>query len=143
MDGAAASSAAGSRDVSAAQGATHTAVQALAQVMGSSGAAGGANLASLNANIAALRSNQQRVRDERKRLAKELKNAQRRKKRLKTKARQLSNDDLLAVLLMREEASADNAENTSGPSSGAACSAAGQPAPAMSEGGGVASADGM
>ena len=38
-----------------------------------------------------------------KRLAKELKNTQRRKRRLKGKARQLSNEDLLAVLLMREE----------------------------------------
>ena len=69
------------------------------------------------------------MRDERKRLAKELKNAQRRKKRLKTKARQLSNDDLLAVLLMREEASQDAAESTSEPSSGSASSAAGSSAP--------------
>jgi len=122
------------------QAASHSAVQALAMAC-SSGAAGRGNLASLNADIATLRANQQRVRDERKRLAKELKNAQRRKKRLKTKARQLSNDDLLTVLLMREEASAENAENTGRPSSGAACSAAGQPAPAMSEGDGVVSAE--
>jgi len=36
-------------------------------------------------------------------VAAELKNAQRRKRRLRTKARQLSNEDILAVLLMRQE----------------------------------------
>ena len=40
-------------------------------------------------------------------MAKELKNAQKRRRRLKARARQLSNDDLLAVLLMRKDDMAD------------------------------------
>ena len=63
-------------------------------------------LASLNDAIDDLKSEQQRLKDNKKRLAKELKNAQRRKRRLKGKARMLSNEDLLAVLLMREEGAA-------------------------------------
>lgn len=66
----------------------------------------GGNLASLTTAINGLKTDQQRLKDEKKRLAKELKNQQRRKRRLKGKARQLSNEDLLAVLLMREESMA-------------------------------------
>ena len=52
------------------------------------------------------------MREERKRAAAELKKAQHRKRRLKTKARQLSNEDLLAVLLLRQEqrAASDHGE---------------------------------
>ena len=57
---------------------------------------------SLADTILALREEQLRVRADRKRVQKELKNAQRRKRRLKTKARALSNTNLLQVLLMRE-----------------------------------------
>ena len=112
-------SSAGSGTASAA---AHTSVQTLAHAMSALRGAGGINLGSVNASIANMRREQARVREERKRLAKEMRNAQRRKKRLKTKARQLSNDDLLAVLLMREEASADTAESTTEPSSGSASS---------------------
>ena len=55
-------------------------------------------------------------------MAAELKNAQRRKRRLRTKARQLSNKDILPVLLIREEqgtarAAGDLEENASACSS--------------------------
>jgi len=89
-------------------------VQALAAQLQLPGTGGG-NLASLNSAIGDLKGEQQRLKDEKKRLAKELKNAQRRKRRLKGKARQLSNEDLLAVLLMREEGAttaSTNAEST-------------------------------
>ena len=87
---------------------------------------GGTVLSSVNGAIDSLREEQQRVRDERKRLAKELKNAQRRKKRLKGRARALSNEDLLAVLLMREERAAASASGSAA-SSGAGSST--DPAP--------------
>ena len=115
-----ASGAAGSAGSGTAPAAANSAVQAIAQAMSASRGSGDRNLASLNADIANMRREQARVRGERKRLAKEMRNAQRRKKRLKTKARQLSNDDLLAVLLMREEASVDTAESTAEPRSGSA-----------------------
>ena len=80
-------------------------------------------MASLNSAIGDLKGEQQRLKDEKKRLAKELKNAQRRKRRLKGKARQLSNEDLLAVLLMREEGAAPGSA-TAGSSTDAPASAA-------------------
>ena len=50
----------------------------------------------------ALREEQEKLRADRKRVQKELKNALRRKRRLKEKARQLNNTDLVEVLLMRQ-----------------------------------------
>ena len=71
------------------------------------------------------------MREERKRHAKELKNAQRRKRRLKTKARQLTNEDLLAVLLLRQEQTAGaDTEADDAPSGSASASAAPAAAPA-------------
>ena len=58
----------------------------------------------------ALREELEKLRADRKRVQKDLKNAQRRKRRLKGKARQLTNTDLLEVLLMRQ---ADKAEPAS------------------------------
>ena len=58
-------------------------------------------------SILALREEQLRARADRKRVQKELKNAQRRKRRLKDKARQLSNTDLVEVLLMRQAEKAE------------------------------------
>ena len=55
----------------------------------------------LNRAIDRLKDEQARLRAERKRVAKELKNASKRKTRLRKRARQLSNEDLLAVLIMR------------------------------------------
>ena len=62
-------------------------------------------------HIADLRRQQKEARDARAKLSKELKNATRKKKRLQRKARQLSNQDLLQVLSMRE-ASAAASPNT-------------------------------
>ena len=64
---------------------------------------------SLADSILALREEQLRVRADRKRAQKDLKNAQRRKRRLKGKARQLTNTDLLEVLLMRQSEKAEPA----------------------------------
>ena len=52
--------------------------------------------------IIGLRVEQEKLRAERKRVHTDLKNAQRRERRLKGKARQLTNTDLLDVLLMRQ-----------------------------------------
>ena len=79
----------------------NSAVQALADSLRMRGTAQG-NLSSLNSAIGSLKAEQARLKEEKKRLAKELKNQQRRKRRLKSSARQLSNEDLLAVLMMRE-----------------------------------------
>jgi len=53
--------------------------------------------------IARLKHEQAEARKRRQQLTKDLRNAMRRKRRLKARARQLSNDDLVAVLLMRKE----------------------------------------
>ena len=53
--------------------------------------------------IEALKAEQKQIKDQKKKVTKNLKNAQRRKKRLQTRARQLANDDLMAVLMMREK----------------------------------------
>ena len=69
-------------------------------------------------HIQALRTSQSELRAQRKLVAKELKNAQKRRRRLKARARQLSNDDLLAVLLMRKDDMATAVpedDNPSGP----------------------------
>ena len=49
------------------------------------------------------------MRADRKRVAKELRNASKRKTRLRKRARQLSNDDLLAVLVMRQNTEEEQA----------------------------------
>ena len=51
--------------------------------------------------IKRLKSEQDAVRADRKRVTKELKNAQKRKQRLKKRAKQLSNEDLVSVLQLR------------------------------------------
>ena len=60
---------------------------------------------SLATKIPEMRAEQQRPRDVRMRQAAALKDLQRRKRRLKGKARQLSNEFLLAVLLVRQRGS--------------------------------------
>jgi len=57
----------------------------------------------LLAQIQKLKQDQADARKVRQKIAKDLRNAQRRKRRLKTRARMLTNDDLVAVLLMRQE----------------------------------------
>ena len=78
---------------------------------GSSGSAGFAALLAdvpgavggeqLGESIARLRREQDAVRANRKRVTKELKNAQKRKQRLKKRAKQLSDTDLVSVLQLR------------------------------------------
>ena len=62
------------------------------------GAVGGEQLGE---SIARLRREQDAVRANRKRVTKELKNAQKRKQRLKKRAKQLSDTDLVSVLQLR------------------------------------------
>ena len=56
----------------------------------------------MNEWIVKLRDEQATQRAERKRIATELKNTMRRKRRLQSRARQLTNSDLMEVLLMRD-----------------------------------------
>ena len=65
-------------------------------------------------SILALREEQIQCRLHRKRVQKELKNAQRRKRRLKDKARQLANTDLVEVLLMRQAEKAEPSSQEAG-----------------------------
>lgn len=51
--------------------------------------------------IARLKQEQQQLRDQRKKLAKELKNAEKKRSRLKKRAKQLTDSDLVAVMLLR------------------------------------------
>lgn len=64
------------------------------------------NTQGLLAQIQKLKQDQADARKVRQKIAKDLRNAQRRKRRLKTRARMLTNDDLVAVLLMRQESGA-------------------------------------
>ena len=72
----------------------------------------GRSAGSLTDCIRKLREEQIRQRIERRTLQKELKNAARRKRRLKKKARELSNKDLMEVLLMRDERQQESVEYT-------------------------------
>lgn len=65
---------------------------------------GSAEVSCITADIVRLKQEQERAREERKRVANQLRNAQKKRRRLKSRARQLSNDDLLAVLLLRQDA---------------------------------------
>jgi molecular chaperone GrpE (heat shock protein) len=70
-----------------------------------------------------LKKQQAQARAERQKISRELRNAQRRKRRLKARARQLSNDDLVTVLLMRSDvgeaaAAAEDAPKTPEPLAG-------------------------
>ena len=61
-----------------------------------------------------MRGEQPRVWADGKRVAKELKNAQRRKRRLKEKAHQLANTDLLEMLLIRQAEKAEPSSQETG-----------------------------
>lgn len=69
----------------------------------------------LLAQIQKLKQDQADARKVRQKIAKDLRNAQRRKRRLKTRARMLTNDDLVAVLLMRQESGATEAADEGAP----------------------------
>ena len=72
------------------------------QLRAGTGDAGSA-MTSLSHTNADMKAEQARMHAERKRVAAELKNAQQRKRHMRTKARQVSNEDWLAVLLLRQE----------------------------------------
>jgi len=57
----------------------------------------------LNKKIADLKAEQARMLAAKKRLSKDLRNAERKRKRIKERARQLTDEDLVAVLMMRKE----------------------------------------
>ena len=58
---------------------------------------------SLNASIERLKLEQHRLKTSKKQIVKELRNAERKRKRLRERARQLTDEDLLSVMLMRKE----------------------------------------
>ena len=74
----------------------------------------------LAANILALKKEAKRLREERQASSKALKSASRKASRLRKRARQLTDDDLLGVLMMRKHARATAASSSSSSSSGAA-----------------------
>ena len=75
--------------------------------------------------IERLKSEQKRIRLERKAVAKELKNAEKRRSRLKKKAKQLSDGDLLQVLQMRSAERTLKASASDPPTEESASSSAG------------------
>ena len=78
------------------------------------------NTESLGRSIERLKEEQARLRADRKRVAKELRNASKRKSRLRKRARQLSNDDLVPVLLMRKNTEEEESTTTEAVAAGAA-----------------------
>ena len=78
------------------------------------------NTESLGRSIERFKGEQARLRADRKRVAKELRNASKRKSRLRKRARQLSNDDLVAVLLMRKNTEEEESTTTEAVAAGAA-----------------------
>ena len=79
----------------------------------------------LSASIQKLKKQQTELRNQKRDLAKELKNAERRKKRLRTRARQLTDEDLVQVLMLRKQQRADrNAVDVASTTSGASSSSA-------------------
>ena len=75
-------------------------------------ASGSRRAREVSADIEGLLRAQKRAREEKRRLAADLKNARRRRNRLTKKARQLSTEDLLTVVAMRE---ADAGRKSTGP----------------------------
>ena len=75
---------------------------------------------SLGCSIERLKEEQPRLRADRKRVAQELRNASKRKSRLRKKAHQISNDDLVAVLLMRLQTEEEELATTEAVATGAA-----------------------
>ena len=89
-------------------------------VPGTSSQAGPAGLASaivtisdalpedaLSASIHKLKAKQNELRAQKQKLAKDLRNAERRKKRLRSRARQLTDEDLVQVLMLRKQQRGD------------------------------------
>lgn len=95
----------------------------------------------LTMHIKRLREEKNRLRDERKKLQRDLKNAERKKARLRHKARQLSEADLLAVIQLRnldkEVQSARKAARRTAEPSAASASGETSPSPAAKDRGRV------
>ena len=68
----------------------------------------------LSRSIQTLKQRQADLRNTKKQITRELHNAERRKKRLRTRARQLTDEDLVQVLMMRKQARADRNASESG-----------------------------
>ena len=86
------------------------------------------NTEPLLTGIARLKAEQALLRAERKRVVKELKNAEKRRTRLRKRARQLSDADLVAVLQMREATAEQSCAEGNARANPAACSAGAAPA---------------
>ena len=93
----------------------------------------GPRRSTLLADIEGLRKRQRDLKVQREQMARELKNAMRRKKRLRARARQLSNEDLLMVVAMRADfhtSKGNNADTSVGSTAaGSSQDAAGNAAP--------------
>jgi len=74
------------------------------------------------ASLEALSKQQIKLRKERKDLARQMKNAKKKVQRLKIRARQLTDDDLVAVLMMRKAAATAKAEPGAGMEGGSSSS---------------------
>lgn len=83
--------------------------------------------------IKALKMEANQIRDDRRKVMRQLKAAQRKNKRLKERARTLSEEDMIHILSMRRNRSASADDRASGSASGSASSGA-APASASSEG---------
>ena len=73
----------------------------------------------LSAHLLALKEEQQRAKNERKNLAAAIRNAERRKSRLRKRAKLLTDEDLLHVLMIRKASRQDQASATTEDRSGA------------------------
>ena len=89
------------------------------------------------ARIQELKKQTSQLREDRQRVAKELKAAQRKNRRLKERARCLSEEDMLQILVMKRAKSAENASNpdagVAGPSSGSSDASAFVPSAVLSD----------
>ena len=82
---------------------------------------------SLMQTITELKAKQKAQKNERQAIQKQFKNAQQRKRRLKARARQLSNEDLMAVMLMREEQASASASTSASSGASSALSSSAVP----------------
>jgi hypothetical protein len=92
----------------------------------------------LTKQIAELKAQQAQIMERKRRLAKDIRNAERKRKRIKDRARQLTDEDLMAVLMMRKEikrAPDEQAPDSSGHPSSAEIAAAGVAAEAVTAAG--------
>ena len=97
-------------------------------------APGSATADPLMDQIAKLKTSQKRLREEKLSISKDLRNAERRKKRLRTRAKQLTDDDLVAVLRMRKDIRDRGTGSTDPSSTSTGSSSASSGSPSSSSG---------